>query len=131
MPVVPSILVYTNSYKLTNPFQYRIIGSTKVKSQLDSGVYLGITEPVTQGTPTTWCSRMIVVPKKDGTPRRTEDLQKLNKSTYRETHHTPSPLNIVNGIPAGKKKTVLDAWNGYHSVLLTPEARNATTFITE
>ena len=74
---------------------------------------------------------MIVVPKKDGTPRRTEDLQKLNKSTYRETHHTPSPFNIVNGIPAGKKKTVLDAWNGYHSVLLTPEARNATTFNTE
>lgn len=104
---------------------------SEVKAQLDSDVDLGIIEPVPQGTPTTWCSRMIVVPKKDGTPRRTVDLQKLNKATHRETHHTPSPFNIVNGIPAGKKKTVLDAWNGYHSVLLSPDARDATTFITE
>ena len=29
------------------------------------------------------------------------------------------------------KKTVLDAWNGYHSVPLAPQAREATTFITE
>ena len=103
----------------------------EVKSQLDADVALGIIEPVPQGTPTTWCSRMIVVPKKDGTPRRTVDLQNLNKVTHRETHHTPSPFNIVSGVPAGKKKTVLDAWNVYHSVPLSPEARNATTFITE
>ena len=74
---------------------------------------------------------MVVVPKKDGKPRRTVDLQNLNKVTLRETHHTPSPFNIVSIIPPGKKKTVLDAWNGYHSVLLSPDARDATTFITE
>ena len=34
-------------------------------------------------------------------------------------------------VPPHTKKTVLDAWNGYHSLSLTPEARNATTFITE
>ena len=103
----------------------------EVKSQLDADVALGIIEPVPQGIPTRWCSRMVVVPKKDGTPRRTVDLQNLKKVTHRETHQTPSPFNIVSGVPAGKKKTVLDAWNGYHSVPLSPEARDATTFITE
>ena len=103
----------------------------EVKRQLDSDVALGIIEPVPQGTPTKWCARMVVVPKKDGKPRRTVDLQNLNKVTLRETHHTPSPFNIVSIIPPGKKKTVLDAWNGYHSVLLSPDARDATTFITE
>ena len=103
----------------------------EVKKKLDADVSLGIIEPVPQGTPTKWCARMIVVPKKDGTPRRTVDLQNLNKVTRRETHHTPSPFNIVSVIPPGQKKTVLDAWNGYHSVPLSPDARDATTFITE
>ena len=103
----------------------------KVKTQLDTDVALGIIEPVPQGTPTKWCSRMIVVPKKDGSPRRTVDLQSLNKATRRETHHTQTPFNIVSVVPPEKKKTILDAWNGYHSVLLSPNARDATTFITE
>lgn len=34
-------------------------------------------------------------------------------------------------IPKYKKKTVLDAWNGYHSVPLSPESCEATIFITE
>ena len=103
----------------------------EVKRKLDADVALGIIEPVSQGIPTRWCARMVVVPKKDGSPRRTVDLQSLNKVTLRETHHTPSPFNIVSVIPPKKKKTVLDAWNGYHSVPLSPSARDATTFITE
>lgn len=103
----------------------------EVKSQLDADVALGIIEPVPTGTPTTWCSRMVTVSKKDGKPRRTVDLQNLNSSTRRETHHTPTPFHLVSMVPRGKRKTVLDAWNGYHSVPLSTEARDATTFITE
>ena len=64
-------------------------------------------------------------------PRRTVDLQPLNAATYRETHHTPSPFNQASIVPAQTKKTTLDAWNGYHSHPLAPNAREATTFITE
>ena len=78
-----------------------------------------------------WCSRMVVAPKKDGTPQRTVDLQRLNAATHREMHHTPSPFNLVSSIPTGKLKTVLDAWNGYHSLPLTSAGKEATTFITE
>ena len=102
-----------------------------VKKDLDSDVVLGVIEPVPQGVPTLWCSRMVVTPKKDGTPRRTVDLQRLNQATHRETHHTPSPFNQVNVVPPHTKKTLLDAWNGYHSVPLSDNARDATTFITE
>ena len=102
-----------------------------VKSDLDRDVRLKIIEPVPPGTPTVWCSKMVVVPKKDGSPRRTVNLQQLNEATYRETHHTPSPFNQASVVPPHKKKTVLDAWNGYHSLGLSPDASNATTFITE
>ena len=74
---------------------------------------------------------MVVVAKKDGSPRRTVDLQHLNDATYRETHHTPSPFNQASVVPPNTRKTVLDAWNGYHSLPLSPSARDATTFITE
>ena len=103
----------------------------KVKADLDRDVRLGIIEPVPPGTPTIWCSRMVVVPKKDGSPRRTVDLQDLNAATYRATHHTPSPFNQASLVPPNTRKTILDAWNGYHSLKLSDAARDATTFITE
>ena len=103
----------------------------QVKSDIDRDVNLGIIEPVPPGTPAIWCSKMVVVPKKDGSARRVVDLQYLNNATYRETHHTPSPFHQASVIPPYTKKTVLDAWNGYHSLQLSATARDATTFITE
>ena len=102
----------------------------QVKQDLDRDVSLGVIAPVPANTPTTWCSRMIVTPKKDGTPRRVVDLQALNKVSLRETHHTPSPWQQVSSIPKNMKKTVLDAWNGYHSVPLDPKSCHKTTFLT-
>ena len=92
---------------------------------------LGIIESVPQGVPTKWCSRMAIVSKKDGKPRRTVDFQALNQATLRETHHTPSPCNQASIVPPHTKKTSLDGWNGYHSLPLSLTAIDSTTFITE
>ncbi|XP_068201708.1 uncharacterized protein [Palaemon carinicauda] len=73
---------------------------------------------------------MVVCAKKNGKPHRTVDLQALNLHPTHETHHTPSPFHQARAVPAGKRKTVLDAWNGYHSVPLRPEDHRLTTFIT-
>ena len=73
---------------------------------------------------------MVVIPKKDGKPRRTVDFQPLNAHATRETHHTMSPFHQARSIPPNTKKTVLDAWNGYHSVPLHDDDRHLTTFIT-
>ena len=74
---------------------------------------------------------MVITLKANGDPRRTVDYQQLNKATHREIHHTPSPINLVASIPGNTLKTVLDAWNGYHSLLLDEDSRHLTTFITE
>ena len=108
-----------------------ITGQKQVQTDLDQDIRLGIIEPVPPGTPTIWCAKMVVVSKKDGTPRSTVDLQHLNAATFHETHHTPSPFNQAFVVPAGMTKTVLDAWNGYHSLALSDYSRDATTFITE
>ena len=101
-----------------------------VKAGLDHDVQLGVLEPVPVGEPVTWCHRMVVCAKKDGKPRRTVDFQALNAHATRETHHTQSPFLQARSVPQGKKKTVCDAWNGYHSVPICPEDRHLTTFIT-
>ena len=102
----------------------------KVKAGLDRDVNLGVIEPVPVGEPVTWCHRMVVCRKKNGQPRRTVDLQALNKHCARETHHTPSPFHQAMSVPGGKKKSVFDAWNGYHSVPIRECDRHLTTFIT-
>ena len=101
-----------------------------VKAGLDRDVELGVIEPVPVGTPVTWCSRMVIAAKKSGEPRRTVDFQPLNRHAVRETHHTPSPSHLARTVPPNTYKTVLDAWNGYHSIPLHAADRHFTTFIT-
>ena len=103
---------------------------TEVKAALDRDVQLGVIEPVPVGEPVTWCHRMVVVSKKSGSPRRCVDLQALNRCATRETHHTPSPFHQARSVPRSTYKTVLDAWNGYHSVPLHEDDRHLTTFLT-
>ena len=121
----------TTPYAVHTPIPVPHHWKKKVKEDLDRDIRLGIIEKVPQGTTTTWCARMVVTPKKNGNPRRTVDLQKLNNATFRETHHTPSPFDLVSTIPTNTWKTVLDAWNGYHSLALDESTKDATTFITE
>ena len=71
---------------MCNPFPHH--WQFQVKADLDSNVMLGILEKVPMGVPTTWQSRMVVVAKKSGKPRRTVDLSPLNKHCLRETPST-------------------------------------------
>jgi hypothetical protein len=73
---------------------------------------------------------MVIVPKKSGKPHRTVDLQPLNKYAVRETHHTESPFHQARSVPSHTRKSVFDAWNGYHTIELHEEDRHLTTFIT-
>ena len=82
------------------------------------------------GEPSVWCYRMVITPKSDGTPRRTVDLSPFNSHCLRETHHVKSPFLQAKSIPHETWKSVTDAWNGFHSVLLLQVDRHYTTFIT-
>ena len=102
----------------------------EVKSQLEEDVKRGVLQRAPPGEPTEWCSRMVVVAKKSGQPRRTVDYQRLNASCRRETHHTPTPFDMVSSIPLCSYKTVADAYWGFHQVELDSASIPLTTFIT-
>ena len=103
---------------------------SQVKAELDRDVRLGVIEPVSIGEPVTWSSRMVVCPKKDGSPRRTVDLQSLNRASVRQTHATEAPFHQAASIPRNTLKTVVDCWNGYHAIPLAESDRHYTSFIT-
>lgn len=113
-----------------SPIPIPVHWQDEVKAGLDQDVRLGVLEVVPIGTPVTWCHRMVICPKKSGKPRRTVDLQPLNRYAVRETHHTQSPFHQARSVPPHTFKTVFDAWNGYHSIALDENDRHFTTFIT-
>ena len=96
----------------------------EVKASIDRDVKLGVLEAVPVGEPVTWCHRMVTARKKNSKPRRTVDMQVLNE------HHSQSPFHQATLVPSGTKKTITDAWNGYHSVPIQKEDRHLITFIT-
>ena len=103
-----------------------------MRQALMQDIERGISKQVPIGTPTDWCSTMAITTKKDGRPRRTIDnYQYLISQSKRETHHTASPFQLAMQVPPNTKKTVLDAVDGYHSVILDEESQPLTTSITE
>ena len=91
---------------------------------------MGLIKRVPENTPTTWCSRMCVVVKKNGLPGRTVDFRAVNNAATRQTHPVELPFQQVSSVSSGMWKTCMDAWEGYHSIPITEEDRDVTTFIT-
>ena len=55
----------------------------------------------------------------------------LNKNILRESHPSKYPFDIISSIPLNTYKTVADAYQGYHQVLLDKESSMLTTFTNE
>ena len=102
----------------------------QVKKDLQRDIELGVLERVPSNTPTTWCSRMYVVGKKTGEPRRVVDLRAVNSATSRQTHSTEPPFRQASSVPPKTWRFSTYAWNGYHSIPLDINDRHVTTFLT-
>ena len=102
----------------------------QVEQDLERDLRLGVLERVPMGEPTKWCFKMLVTRKTDGSPRRVIDLSPMNKYCMREVHSSKSPFTLARSVPGNSVKTVLDAWNGFHSVPIQEEDRHLFTFAT-
>ena len=127
IPVKPGARPYCVNKPVPIPVHFR----ERVLRDLKRDVALGVIEPVPPNTPQVWCARMVVVPKHNGEPRRTVDLQALNRASVRQTSPLRSPFMLASEIPAGKLKTVFDVWNSFHSCPVREEDIPKLTFICE
>ena len=62
-PVPIIVKAGTKPYAAHTPIQVPLHWEEQVKSNLDRDVALGVLEEVPINTSTTWCARMVVVPK--------------------------------------------------------------------
>ena len=92
-------------------------------------VKLGVLEKLPTNTPTIWLSRMVITAKSNGEPRRTVDYQPLIKYVQRQIFPMETPFQLASRIPPMSKKTVVDNWNGFHSVSLHLDDRHYTAFL--
>ena len=102
----------------------------RVEEELERDIKLGVLECVPLGEPTTWCFKMLVARKEDGSPRRVIDISPMNKHCQREVHTSKSPFTLARSVPENSVKTVFDAWNGYHALPVREEDRHLLTFST-
>ena len=79
-----------------------------IQEQLANDCKMKVIEPVPVGTPVKWCAMMVVVPKYNGEPRHTVDLQAMNRASVRQTHHTKTPFMLASRVPNNTKKKTLD-----------------------
>ena len=121
----------TKPYCCKRPTMIPIHFRDQIRADIESDVKKGVLERVPEGRPDTWCSRMVIQPKKNGTARRTVDLSYLSKHGLDESHHTRSAPMVAKSVPANKYKSTLDCVDGYHGIVLAEEDRHKTTFATE
>ena len=114
----------------TKPAKIPLHWQQQVYEDLMRDIELGVIERVPENEEITWCHRMVVSRKHDGSPRRTVDASRMNKHCRRDAYATESPFHVVRRVPAGTWKSVVDAWNGYHSIPLRDSDKHFTTFIT-
>ena len=127
-PVEIHLIKCATSCKVSTPASIPIHWQKQVKADLDRDVALGVIEKVEE--PSEWCQKMVCVRRPDSRPRRTVDLQPLNKFCKREEWVTNSPAKQARTVPKNAWKSVTDAWNGYHSAPLRKKDSHLTTFIT-
>ena len=109
----------------------------QTKKDLDNAVRMGILENVSsKNNHDLWLAPMIVVPKKDNTPRRVIDFSLLNRFCKRSAEASLDTNRMATAVPVpepGKEIffSCLDAWNGYHSIPLAEEAKKYFGFLSE
>ena len=101
----------------------------QTKMEMDNAVKMGILENVSgQPNYALWLAPMLVVPKKDNTPRRVIDFSLLNKFCKRSAEATLDTNRMATAVPVpGPGQEIffscLDAWNGYHSIPLADSSK--------
>lgn len=83
-----------------------------------------------------WLAPMIVVPKRDNTPRRVIDFSLLNRFCKRSAEASLDTNGMATAVPVPDKGneiffSCLDAWNGYHSIPLDESAKKFFGFLSE
>ena len=118
----------TEPYRLCTPRSIPAGLREKAKQEINSMLALDVIEPIEK--PTEWCSGLTIAPKTNGAIRMCVDLTRLNKGVKRELYPLPKISDMLSQLSQGRMFSKLDANSGFWQVVLDPDSRLLTTFLT-
>ena len=87
---------------------------------------MGIIEPAASP----WASNVVLVKKKDGSPRFCVDYRRLNSITYKDSYLLPLIDNCLNALSGSSWYSTLDLRSGYYNIPIAESNRDKSAFIT-
>ena len=77
-----------------------------------------------------WVSNMVVVTKKDGSPRFCIDFRRLNDVTVKDAYPLPRIDACLDALAGAKLFSTFDLRSGYHQMRVAEKDRDKTSFVT-
>ncbi|CAF2224972.1 unnamed protein product [Rotaria magnacalcarata] len=105
----------------TSFFNKQLIAS-EVKKMLDNGIISPSHSP--------WASPVVIVKKRDGSPRFCIDFRRLNSITRKDVYPLPRIDDVIEKLNGSTIFSKLDLRSGYFQVPLAADERDKTAFIT-
>ena len=104
-----------------NPASHQVIREN-VQSMLASGII--------QPSGSNYASNVVLVKKKDGTMRVCIDYRPLNAVTCKDSYPLPRTDEVLNELAKAQWFSKLDLKSGYWQIVVDPEDRHKTAFMT-
>ena len=108
------------------PYQVPIHLRGEVNKELDKLILNKIIEP---SEAVEWCAPIVPVRKPDRSIRLCVDYREVNKVTPLDRHIIPTLPQILDNIGQAAILSKIDLTSGFHQILVEPESRNFTTFL--
>ncbi|CAM4939939.1 unnamed protein product [Rotaria socialis] len=105
----------------TSFFNKQLIAG-EVKKMLDNGIISPSHSP--------WASPVVIVKKRDGSPRFCIDFRRLNSITRKDVYPLPRIDDVIDKLNGSTIFSKLDLRSGYFQVPLAVDERDKTAFIT-
>ena len=122
-----SLVIDTGTAAPKGSHPYRIPNRLKegVREEIEKLVELGIVVPSTSP----WASPVVPVPKADGSVRVCVDYRKLNEVTTADPYYMATMEEILERVGESKVMSKLDLAKGFYQVVVEPQSREKTAFI--
>ena len=78
-----------------------------------------------------WLANVFPVPQKDGKVRVFVDFRNLNKASPKDDFPLPHIDMLVDSTAGQALLSFMDGFSGYNQIMMAPEDREKTSFITE
>ena len=98
----------------------------EIDKQVGEMLDQGIIEP----SASPWTSNVVIAVKKDGSLRFCIDYRRLNDITRKDSYPLPRIADCLDALGNMKYFSAFDLRSGYHQIVMSPEDRDKTTFVT-